>query len=172
MIILRHCESEFNRLYTLTGRDPGVADPCLSAQGREHARRLVHELAGEHITRILVSPFTRALETAAPIAKALGITPEITPLVRERGMYSCDEGSPASALCSAWPRLDFAGLDEIWWSDLPESDRHLQSRVQRFRSFMAAQPASGETLVVSHWWFLLSLCGDSLENGDWRHEHL
>ncbi|MFT9025434.1 histidine phosphatase family protein [Acetobacter indonesiensis] len=171
MIILRHCESEFNRLYTLTGRDPGVADPSLSQQGRDHAQRLVQELAAEPITRILASPFTRALETAAPIAKALGITPEITPLVRERGMYSCDEGSPASALCAAWPRLDFEGLEEVWWSDLPESDRALQNRVQRFRSFMTAQPEAGQTLVVSHWWFLLGLCGDSLENGDWRHEH-
>ncbi|MFT9459096.1 MAG: hypothetical protein ABF611_06005 [Acetobacter orientalis] len=59
MIILRHCESEFNRLYTQTGRDPNLADPALSA--------------------------------------------------------------------------------------------------------------AGQTLVVSHWWFLLGLCGDSLENGEWRH---
>ncbi len=171
MIILRHCESEFNRLYTATGRDPGLSDPPLSAQGRVHAQRLVQELMGEGITRILVSPFTRALETATPLARALNITPEITPLVRERAMYSCDEGSHASTLCDTWPHLDFDALDEVWWTVAPESDAMLQNRVQRFRGFMAQQPDAGTTLVVSHWWFLLGLCGESLENGDWQHLH-
>ncbi|WP_395496075.1 histidine phosphatase family protein [Acetobacter sp. KSO5] len=169
MIILRHCESEFNRLYTATGRDPGLSDPPLSTRGRVHAQRLVQELAGEGITRILVSPFTRALETATPLARALNITPEVTPLVRERAMYSCDEGSCASTLYESWPHLNFDALEEVWWTAAPESDGMMQNRVQRFRTFMAQQPDAGTTLVVSHWWFLLGLCGESLENGDWQH---
>ncbi|MGO3517038.1 MAG: hypothetical protein ACTINM_00815 [Acetobacter cibinongensis] len=48
----------------------------------------------------------------------------------------------------------------------------MQKRVQLFRQFMATQPDADQTLVVSHWWFLLGLCGDSLENGDWRHYSL
>lgn len=172
MIILRHCESEFNRLYTLTGQDPNVADPTLSATGQAHAQQLVAELSHLPITRILVSPFTRALQTAAPLARALQITPEITPLIRERGLYSCDQGSPTSSLQARWPQLNFTNLPEQWWSEQPEADHTMQRRVQHFRAFMHQQPDAAHTLVVSHWWFLLGLCGDSLENGDWRHYHL
>lgn len=99
MIILRHCESEFNRLYNLSGRDPCVPDPALSAHGQDHAYALVDELRHKNITRILVSPFTRTLQTATPIARALGLTPQITPLVRERGMYSCDVAPPPPHSC-------------------------------------------------------------------------
>lgn len=167
MIILRHCESEFNRLYNQTGRDPNLADPGLSAAGKTHADQLVYALGHLPITRILVSPFTRALQTATPLARALNITPEISPLLRERGLYSCDIGTEPSTLACDWPHLDFAGLDDTWWSPQPESDQHMQKRVQLFRQFMATQPDADQTLVVSHWWFLLGLCGDSLENGDW-----
>lgn len=169
MIILRHCESEFNRLYGLSGRDPSVPDPALSAHGQDHAYALVDELRHKNITNILVSPFTRALQTATPIARALGITPVITPLVRERGMYSCDIGSPASVLAQDWPHLDFADLPEKWWSPQPESDHALSRRAQRFREQMQQKKPHGHTLVVSHWWFLLELSGQSLENGDWLH---
>lgn len=169
MIILRHCESEFNRLYSLSGRDPLVPDPPLSAQGQDHASALVDELSHKGIDRILVSPFTRALQTAMPIARALGITPKLTPLVRERGMYSCDVGSPASALAQDWPHLDFAHVPETWWSPLPEPDHALSQRAQHFRQMMRQEKHDGQTLVVSHWWFLLELSGQSLENGDWLH---
>ncbi|MCX2563841.1 histidine phosphatase family protein [Acetobacter thailandicus] len=171
MIVLRHCESEFNQLYSMTGRDPGTPDPSLSTQGKEHALRLVSELQGS-VTRILVSPFTRTLQTAAPLAQALNITPEIMPLLRERNLYSCDAGSPASTLSKAWPGLDFSQLDEKWWSGHPESDHQLQDRVRQFKAFMRTQPDTSQTLVVSHWWFLLALSGDSLENGDWQHQSL
>lgn len=169
MIILRHCESEFNRLYNLSGRDPHVPDPALSAQGQDHAYALVDELSHKGINRILVSPFTRALQTATPIARALGLTPQITPLVRERGMYSCDIGSPASTLAQNWPDLDFAHVPEQWWSPQPEPDHALSLRARQFRQTMRQTRHDGQTLVVSHWWFLLELSGQSLENGDWLH---
>ena len=167
MIILRHCESEFNRLYGLSGRDPMVPDPPLSTRGLAHANTLVSALRHKRITRILVSPFTRALQTATPLARALGITPQITPLIRERCLYSCDIGSPATVLAQDWPHLDFAHLPEQWWSAGPESDQALGVRAQHFRQQMRHEDSQGQTLVVSHWWFLLALSGQSLENGDW-----
>ncbi|KDE19502.1 phosphoglycerate mutase [Acetobacter aceti 1023] len=169
MIILRHCESEFNRHYNLHGGDPGLEDPHLSATGKAHAQELALKLADRGIRRILVSPFTRALQTATPLAQRLGITPQIMPLVRERGMYSCDKGTPASALAAAWPHLDFTHIEEHWWSPLPESSASLENRAQQFRQIMAQDTRASETLVVSHWWFLLSLTGESFENGDWQH---
>ncbi|GCD55461.1 hypothetical protein NBRC3222_0798 [Acetobacter pasteurianus NBRC 3222] len=75
MIILRHCESEFNRHYNLHGGDPGLEDPHLSAEGKAHAQDLALKLADRGIRRILVSPFTRALQNCHTSGATLGHYP-------------------------------------------------------------------------------------------------
>jgi broad specificity phosphatase PhoE len=55
----------------------GVADPELAPDGVEQARRLAEYLSAEHITAIYVSPLKRARETAAPLARNLGLTPVV-----------------------------------------------------------------------------------------------
>lgn len=52
-------------------------DPSLTEAGAARAGSLVAELAGEPIRAIFVTPFARTRETAAPIAKALGLTPTV-----------------------------------------------------------------------------------------------
>ena len=58
----------------IPGWMPGLS---LSAEGREQAERLAWKLLGRGITRIYSSPLERALETAAPIAKALDLKVEV-----------------------------------------------------------------------------------------------
>ena len=70
MILLRHGQSEFNLLFTATRRDPGIVDPQLTELGHAQVTQAVRGLAGEGITRIITSPYTRTLQTAAPIARA------------------------------------------------------------------------------------------------------
>jgi len=53
------------------------ADPALTARGREQAERLAAWLAYEPVDVVLSSPQRRALETAAPIARAHGISVEV-----------------------------------------------------------------------------------------------
>jgi 2,3-bisphosphoglycerate-dependent phosphoglycerate mutase len=53
-----------------------AADPQLTAAGREQAKRLADWLAFEPIDAVLTSPLRRAVETAAPIAAALGLEAE------------------------------------------------------------------------------------------------
>ena len=48
------------------------ADPRLTAAGREQAERLAEWLAGEQVDAVLSSPLRRAIETAKPIADAVG----------------------------------------------------------------------------------------------------
>ncbi|GBR07095.1 phosphoglycerate mutase [Acetobacter oeni LMG 21952] len=168
MIVLRHCESEFNRLFTATRRDPGIADPPLSAHGHTQAEGLVQALAGQTIQRIIVSPFTRTLQTAAPVARALGLRPSVHPLIRERAAFSCDVGSPPAQLALAWPELDFSGLEETWWTTGIESPENVEERARIFRAEMSASPHWRNTLVVSHWGFLIAFTAASMENGSWR----
>ena len=72
MILVRHGQSEFNVVFNRTGRDPGIPDPSLTAKGKEQAAIAAKALSGRGFRRIVASPYTRALETAAARA---GIRP-------------------------------------------------------------------------------------------------
>src|ERR1700733_4475923 len=106
MILLRHGQSEFNLRFTATRRDPGIEDARLTEYGHHQADRAAGILAREPITRIIASPYTRALQTAEPLARRLGLKIEIFPLVRERFGLACDVGTPRSRLTNAWPAHD------------------------------------------------------------------
>lgn len=165
MILLRHGQSEFNLLFTATRRDPGIPDPRLTELGHQQAREAAVAVAGLGVRRIIASPYTRALQTAAPIAEALGTPVHINPIVRERYAFSCDIGSPVSVLAREWPQHDFSHLDDIWWPQVEEPAEQILARANRFRGEMAAMPDWADTLVVSHWGFILSLTGQSVMNG-------
>lgn len=176
MILLRHCQSEFNLHFTRTRCDPGIVDPALTADGLIQAQQAADELARPQITRIIVSPYRRALQTATPIAERLGLPLTISSLIRERYAFVCDVGSPRSTLEQDWPGIDFSGLDEIWWNDgstdangtpQRESEDSVIARAGDFRAQMATAPDWRNALVVSHWGFLLALSGRSIENGRW-----
>ncbi|TLU74593.1 histidine phosphatase family protein [Lichenicoccus roseus] len=165
MIVLRHCQSEFNLHFTRTKCDPGIVDPVLTPLGEEQAAQAAAALAGQRIDRILVSPYTRALQTAAPIARERGVAPVVTPLIGERCAFVCDIGTPASQLARRWPDIDFSHLEEVWWPQATEQEEHVVARAEQFRREAVALPQLAMTLVVSHWGFLLALSGSSLQNG-------
>lgn len=167
MILLRHGQSEFNLHFTATRRDPGIPDPKLTGLGQEQAEQAATALADMGITRIIASPYTRALQTAAPVARLLGLPVTVSPVVRERYAFSCDIGSPRAALAQAWPEHDFAGLDDRWWPVEEEPAASIIGRAARFRAEMAAREDWDRTLVVSHWGFILSMTGTSVMNGNW-----
>ena len=167
MILLRHGQSEFNRHFTATRRDPGITDPPLTALGREQAAAAAAAFARERIGRILVSPYTRALATAVTVAEALGVPVVVNPIVRERCAFTCDIGTPRTELALAWPQLDLSRLDEVWWPPMPEAAESVVDRAALFRAEMAALPDWADALVVSHWGFILAMTGVSLANGQW-----
>lgn len=167
MILLRHGQSEFNLLFTATRKDPGIPDPKLTQLGHEQADLAASALANEGIRRIICSPYTRALQTAAPVARALGLPVFVNPVVRERYAFSCDIGSPRMDLALAWPDLDFAVIPEIWWPTIEEPEAGIIDRASLFRAEMSALPDWSDTLVVSHWGFILSMTGKSVMNGQW-----
>jgi broad specificity phosphatase PhoE len=168
MILLRHGQTTFNLHFNATRTDPGIADPRLTPLGHAQAGQALAALAGERIRRIIVSPYTRALQTAAPLAAALGVPMVVNPLVRERCAFTCDVGTPRSGLERTWPLLDFSAVDEVWWPSAEEPFQSLLERAARFRADMAALPDWPDTLVVSHWGFILALTGERLGNGEWR----
>jgi broad specificity phosphatase PhoE len=167
MILLRHGQSEFNLHFTATRRDPGIIDARLTEFGHAQAAEAAHRLAGEGIERIIVSPYTRALQTAAPIAGALRVPLLVNPIVRERYAFACDVGTPRTELERAWPDCDFSHIDEVWWPAIEEPAQSVTDRAALFRAEMAALPGWANTLVVSHWGFILCMTGQSVMNGQW-----
>jgi glucosyl-3-phosphoglycerate phosphatase len=167
MILLRHGQSEFNLHFGATRRDPGIRDPRLTPLGHQQAEAAAEALAGEWIRRILASPYTRALQTAAPIARRLNLPVTVTPTVRERYAFSCDIGSPVTELALGFPHLDLAHIEEVWWPAAEEPAEQVEARAALFRAEMAALPDWQHTLVVSHWGFILCVTGQSVMNGQW-----
>lgn len=169
MILLRHGQSEFNLHFSATRRDPGIRDPKLTELGHRQAEAAAEALlaSGEEVRRIIASPYTRALQTAAPLARRLGLPVLVNPLVRERYAFVCDVGSPCTELSLAWPGLDFAHLEEVWWPAEEEPAEQVVARAALFRGEMSALPDWRHTVVVSHWGFILAVTGESLGNGEW-----
>jgi broad specificity phosphatase PhoE len=165
MIMLRHGQSEFNLLFTQTRKDPGIVDPVLTPLGHEQAQQAAAALAAEDIRRIMVSPYRRAIQTALPVARQLGLTLTVTPLVRERYAFTCDIGSPATELRMAFPDVDLSHIDEIWWPLQEEPADQVEARAALFRAEMAALNDWAQTLVVTHWGFVMALTGLSVTNG-------
>src|ERR1700761_9404983 len=133
MILLRHGQSEFNLHFSATRRDPGIIDPPLTELGHAQAQAAAEALADETIERIIVSPYTRALQTAVPVARLLDVPVIIDPIVRERFAFACDVGSPRAHLQREWPQHDFSLVDDVWWPRHEEPEASIVERAARFR---------------------------------------
>ncbi len=167
MILLRHGQSEFNLHFGATRRDPGIVDPRLTELGHTQAHEAAQQLEGQGIERIIVSPYTRALQTAHPVAAALSLPLTVDPIVRERYAFACDIGSPRPALQRDWPDHDFGLIEDVWWPAEEEPEDSIVDRAARFRAGLAHRHDWSRTLVVSHWGFILTLTGQSVANGQW-----
>jgi broad specificity phosphatase PhoE len=65
VIVVRHAER---------ATEP-AGDPALTPGGEQRAQALAAALADARVNAILTTPFRRTRDTAAPLARALGITP-------------------------------------------------------------------------------------------------
>jgi probable phosphoglycerate mutase len=93
----------------------GPADPALTEIGHRQARSLAAWLAGEAIDALYTSPMARATQTAAPLARLLGLEAVVVDGVRE---YDAADSSyvPIEVLRQdkeAWRRFleEEAGID-------------------------------------------------------------
>lgn len=141
LVLVRHALPELVR------SSDGPADPDLTPLGEKQAARLVDALQGD-VTALYASPLARARATAAPLAAALGVQPEIVPDLRE---YDADTGHYV-------PVHEMARLDPAAWDrmragllrghvDVPAFTVRVDNALERI---VAAHPGRSTAVVVAH----------------------
>lgn len=166
MILIRHGQSEFNVHYAATRTDPGIRDPHLTEEGRRQVAEgatLIAERYRDRLRRIVASPYSRTLQSAAILSRLLDLPVSVDTRIGEHAHFSCDIGTARSGLMESWPDLDFSHLEEEWWPER-EEEHHVDSRAQAYRASMAEDPGWPEVLVVTHWGFIRSLTGFRVPN--------
>src|SRR5271166_3003150 len=128
MILIRHGQTEFNRIFSVTRRDPGIRDPCLTDLGRRQAVEAADMMKPLVVRQLIASPYARALETAEIIGACLGLPIAVDALIAERCVFACDIGSPVAELRNRWPDLAFDHLPDPWWPAEEESEEMLVRR--------------------------------------------
>jgi broad specificity phosphatase PhoE len=97
-LIVRHGQTAWNRDI----RFRGTVDLPLSRHGRAQARRVRRCLRGQPIQAVYSSPLTRAIETARPLADALG-----QPVIPDGRLISVDygdwQGHSPREVADLWP---------------------------------------------------------------------
>jgi probable phosphomutase (TIGR03848 family) len=83
ILLIRHGENDYVKTQRLAGRLPGVH---LNAKGRAQAAGLAIGLKDAKIKAVYSSPLDRAMETAEPLAKALGLKVQKRPNLIETAL--------------------------------------------------------------------------------------
>lgn len=136
---VRHGETEMNVHLAYckpSYGQPGFVDPLLfdtrlTAHGHRQASATAAAVARLRPTPqlVVVSPLTRALQTAAASFAGIDVPLLAHPLARERLYLSSDVGRPRRQLEAEHPAVDFShlpvangGPDAVWWhSSLDEA---------------------------------------------------
>jgi probable phosphoglycerate mutase len=114
IMLIRHGESQ---AYTpgipfpLAG---GHGDPPLAPGGHEQAKRLAARLAGTRIDAIYVTSLCRTVQTAAPLAERLGLTPVVEAGLREVNLGDWEGGEYRQRVAERDPLVAEVFGQERW----------------------------------------------------------
>lgn len=144
---VRHGQTAFSRANTFCG----ALDPPLSEAGQAMAEAFAARWAGEGFAAIYSSPMVRALQTAAPIAKRLGIEPQRDPDLREIA-YGSWEGREEEEVEHAEGDAFRAWAENPGWNAPPggETAYQIAARATAALARIRARHPSGKVLLVSH----------------------
>ncbi len=125
------------------------ADPELTERGHEQAQRLADWLKFETIDAVLSSPKLRAIQTAQPIADALGLGIEIVDGIVEYDVQS-DSYIPMEELrATNDPQLQ-AMAEGRWESFGGEPTHEFRARIERTVDEIVATNAGRKIVAVCH----------------------
>jgi broad specificity phosphatase PhoE len=153
VVIIRHGQSQGNA----EGRFGGHTDTPLSPRGRKQAQATAKALASERFSAIYSSDLPRAIETASPLAKLVGVPLETTDALRERSV-GVMEGLTFEEAADQHPeqyqallRRDFEHVlvgGESYRQTLDRASRQLDEAIEQHRGGRIALFAHTGTICI------------------------
>lgn len=151
LLLIRHGETEAARRGESFPMVAGQGDPSLRPEGEAQARAVADRLKDMPISAIWVTTMRRTAQTAAPLAAALGLTPQVEPDLREVHLGDWDGGEYRFRAAANDPAfLRARELQE--WGEIPgaETNKVLQARVRAGLMRIAAKHPDELVAVVVH----------------------
>lgn len=142
----------------------GVTEVPLAPIGHRQAQALAERLRSQHVDVLYCSPQRRALETAAPLAAALGREIQTLDALREMD-FGLWENRPRAELLREYPQLVTAWERGIWMGNPPggETRQGVIARVVPCVIELLNKHAGQTILLVSHRTTLRLLTGHMLD---------
>jgi 2,3-bisphosphoglycerate-dependent phosphoglycerate mutase len=149
VILVRHgsCDPP-----AVDGLIDGRSDPGLNARGRDEAAAVGARLAAEPVGAIFISHLVRTAETAAPLARALGIEPVVDEDLGEIYLGEWEGNGIATRGASGDPELARVFAEQNWGL-IPGSEDPEDFATRTRRGIEAAADAAGDgkpVVVVTH----------------------
>ncbi|MGW5743947.1 histidine phosphatase family protein [Amycolatopsis sp. NPDC003861] len=151
IFLVRHGESAPARGDAPFDLVDGQADPDLAPEGRDHAQRVGVRLAGERIDAIYVTTLRRTVQTAAPLAEKLGLTPVVEPDLREIHLGDWENGLFRKYTAEGHPIVERLWAEQRW-DVIPgaESDERFGARLRGALTRIAAAHPDQRVAVFTH----------------------
>jgi len=128
--------------------ETGIADPELAAEGHEQAAKMAAYLGVEDVEAVYVSPLRRALETARPLCKVLGLEAVVSEGVAEFDRNSREYVPVEELRATNDPRWEKLLRGE--WDGVDEDPSVFKARVVATVEDMIARHPGGRVVVVCH----------------------
>ena len=139
ILLARHGETDWN----IERRVQGHTDRPLNETGREQARALAEELAGEELDAVYSSDLSRAYETAKLVAASRGLEVRSLAALREKH-FGTWEGLSDVEVLERFPNARRGA-----WGDGETTNEVAERVLGALRAIREAHP-DGRVLVVTH----------------------
>jgi len=151
ILLVRHGESEAadpDRPFPLVD---GRGDPELSSLGREQAALVAERLHATRVDAIYVTTLRRTVETAAPLARRLGLAPGVEAELVEVRLGEWEGGVYRQRISDADP-LARQLLEQERWDVIPgaESNASVAARVRSAIGRIAERHREGRVVCFAH----------------------
>ncbi len=151
LLLIRHGESQPAYMDAPFPLVDGHGDPELAAEGRDQAERVAGRLSAEHIDALYVNGLRRTVQTAAPLARRLGLTPRVEAGLREVYLGEWEGGLFRKMVAEGHPVAQRM-LAEERWDVIPgaEPAAAFAARVREAIERLAAAHPGGRLAVFTH----------------------
>lgn len=151
LLLIRHGESQPSRPGEPFPLVDGHGDPELAPEGHDQAHRVAGRLADERVDAIYVTTLRRTAQTAAPLARKLGLTPRVEAGLREVHLGAWEGGLFRRMVAEKHPTAQRMWAEERW-DVIPDAEpgTAFTARVRQAIERLAAAHAGQRLAVFTH----------------------